>query len=197
VVLPLPEFEWNVDDDDLVKNINIKATSVIDKLLENTLNKVSVRAPKGSFELLSRSMGDASEKIRRENNHILLWAVNRLGFLSDINFYLNDLNKFVKCSIYKGTIELIPAPVKFVKINASVLTQVYCSPYGGDSLLASSRYDLYNCQLKDLSNHLSIIHVNTAGIYIRFSSIFNRIMLMKLYNGLKSYVNFFQRMGCV
>lgn len=193
VVLPLPEFEWNVDDDYLVKDINQKAISVLDELLENTLSKVSVRAPQGSYELLSQALGNASEKIRKDNILILLWAIKRLGFLSDLNFYLSDLNKFVKCSLYKGSAELISAPVKFVKINSSVLAQVYCSPYGGDSLLASGRYDLYNCQLKDLSNHLSIIHVNTAGIYLRFSLIFNRIMMVKLYGALKSYINFFRR----
>jgi hypothetical protein len=197
VVLPLPEFEWKVDDLYLVKDINKKATSVLDELLQNTSHKITVRSRKGSFELMSQAMGDASKKIRRENNLLLLWIANRLGFLSTINFYLTDLNQFAKFSLYSGLVKLISEPVKFVKINSEVLTQVYCSPYGGDSLIASGRYDLNGCLLMDLSNHLSIIHLNTAGIYLRFSLTFNRFMIMKFYNALVSYIKFFQRTGRV
>ena len=191
VILPLPGYEFDFGSNSDFSEVNAKTITFFDDLLNATKEKVFTRREGGSLATLREKLSNANKRVRGNNNMFLLWLANVMGPLNDINFYLSDLGVFIRSSLFSGELREILKPEEFVIISSNVLSRTYDSPYGGDSLLASGRYDLNNCSIKKLSDHLSIIHLNTAGLNIKWSSFFNSGFRAELSRSLNAYINYF------
>ena len=191
LLLPLPGYVWNLENLDSVQNINLKTVEFFNMRLNATNNLILNRPKSSDLIKLEKTFMKISRKIKDKNNKFFIFLISFIGPLSSLNFYLDDLDVYINASFLRERIRKIKKPKKFITIKSDILNKVYKSPYGGDSLIASGCYDINNIKVKELSDHFSIIHLNTAGIFLKLRYIFKKNVLKVLLRGLVNYVSFF------
>jgi len=108
-------------------------------------------------------------KIKASNNLFILGIAKYCaGLFRPIVFYVSDLNVYLELDPLKELKILDGAPVKYVSLHSESLFQTLSSAWGIDTLAISGRFSCVNCDLRDLNNSLSIMKLNSAGIFLQW-----------------------------
>ena len=145
-----------------------------------------------SFDELKESFIFRTNKIKEENNIILLWILRfSLKLMKPIVFQVSDLQICILTDPLRQNFKVITDCKSSVTLNSFVMNQLYRSPYSVDSLNASARYDLEgDYTIETLNDHLNIVTLNAAGIYISLIKLINYNVLVKLVRVLNQWLNF-------
>ena len=164
-----------------------------ESLLTSTLNIVERNdEPIIPFKELKESFIFRTNKIKDDNNIFLLWLLRFcLKLMKPIVFKLSDLQVCILADPLRQNFKVISDCKSSVILNSFVLNQLYISPYSVDSLNASARYNLTgHYTIETLNDHLNIVTLNAAGIYISLIKLLNIKVIIKLIRVSTQWLNF-------
>ena len=184
-LLPVPYKTYDFLDQASLVNTETEE-SLFQRRLEETKSEIITTQKEVLLQFfdINKAVHERSLNLRRVNNKILVKLLRTyIGMLCPITFYVTDLAEYLHIDPFKGITERLASPVEdCVVISSYVLGQLYTSPYGVDALNASARYDLKgDLTLSKLNNHLNLVTLNTAGIYLSFRCLMNPLVLKKIF----------------
>ena len=170
---------------------NIRLSNLYDKLLKKTENNVLVLGKKIDQNTLTKCIKERARKIKSENNIIILKLLSFFGvIMNKCDFYIKDLNLFFNIDLVAEKIDNLKVNDGYIEISSQMFYNLYNSNFSVDSLIASGAFRLKNYQVAGLNNHLNIMTLNNAGIYLRIRSLLNYRLISKLFNIIKNNVYF-------
>lgn len=122
-------------------------------------------------------------RLRSRNNVLLMHMLKMvLGFLKPVVFFLTDRKVAVRVDPLKGAtfIRSETAPYD-IALHSSALSQMLSQPWGLDTLNVSGRFRIRDgASIATLHDSFNIATLNSAGIYVRFSSLLSVDLIMRL-----------------
>jgi len=162
-----------------------------DELLKNTKNKILIKSKPVSYDEIIINIKKKSDKLKKLNNKFILFFLKIFTFiLKDCNFYIKDTKQFIRVNVLNNKIKEIKLCKNYVELSSCTINNLYKSDFSIDSLIASGCFTLNNYSINELNDHLNIDNLNQAGIYLKFSTLFNIGIYRKLFGILFQYLRF-------
>ena len=189
---PTPNKTYDFEKDSTL-HYTTKEVMDFENLLTTTMNIAEQNDENViPFDELKESFIFRTNKIKHDNNIFFLWILRfTLKIMKTIVFHISDLQIHILADPLRQNFEIIPDCKSSVKLNSFVMNQLYRSPYSVDSLNASARYNLDgDYTIETLNDHLNIVTLNAAGIYISLIKLLNFKVLIKLMRVSSQWLNF-------
>jgi hypothetical protein len=129
------------------------------------------------------------ERIKKNNNNLLIYFLYKLKFFNDISIFLTDLKKFFNFNVIDGLKENLIHKDKFtIEMSSDSLQFIFDYDYGFDTLLVNARFRASHNNINKITRNFIIGSLNNSGRYIKFNNIhkfFNKLLLeraIKLFN---------------
>jgi UDP-MurNAc hydroxylase len=174
-----PNENWAINKKD-----NYKSLDFWNKLYKNIPN---LQLNDNILNVDSKSLIEKSkkylERIKKNNNNLLIYILYKLKFFNDISIFITDLRKCFDFNVLEGLKENQIYKNEFtIEMSSNSLQFIFDYDYGMDTLFVNARFKTTSNNMKKVMRNFIIGSLNNTGRYIKLNNIpkfFNKLMLKK------------------
>jgi hypothetical protein len=174
-----PNENWAINKKD-----NYKSLDFWNKLYKNIPN---LQLNDNILNVDSKSLIEKSkkylERIKKNNNNLLIYILYKLKFFNDISIFITDLRKCFDFNVLEGLKENQIYKNEFtIEMSSNSLQFIFDYDYGMDTLFVNARFKTTSNNMKKVIRNFIIGSLNNTGRYIKLNNIpkfFNKLMLKK------------------
>lgn len=131
------------------------------------------------------------ERIKKNNNYLLIYILYKFKFFNNISIFLTDLEKSYNFNVIDGLKEiLIHKDKSTIEMSSDSLQFIFDYDYGFDTLLVNARLKASNSNINKVIRNFIIGSLNNTGRYIKLSNtykFFDKLFLKRAIEVFKKY----------
>jgi hypothetical protein len=182
-----PNENWTIN-----KKNNYKSLDFWNKLYKNIPN---LELNDNILNIDSKTLIEKSkkylERIKKNNNNLLIYILYKLKFFNDISIFITDLKKCFNFNVLDGLNEnQIYKNKVTIEMSSESLQFIFDYDYGFDTLLVNARFKASSNNINNVTKNFIIGSLNNTGRYIKLNNIHkfvNKLLLERAIKLLKKY----------
>lgn len=146
-------------------------------------NKAGASVP---FVDLCLKAEGAIRRVKAKNNFSLVTALQRMGLISRVDFYLTDTDETVSFDWVNGLSFIKDSPFRTIDMHSETLAFIFENDFGVDTVNVNARFE---CSVKDkkrLIGLFSVLELNNTGRSLKFSEGFKFVDAALIEQGLQT-----------